>query len=81
MIDRHEARNKMIAAWRGVAERMIEIGCDPSDIFQTMALVGLTGISEHAKGQDAAGSQDPPMADLIAATGAQPASTGRVVSH
>jgi hypothetical protein len=81
MIDRTEARKKMMAAWRGVAERMIESGCDPSDIFQTMALVGLTGISEHAKGHGASGSQDLPISDLIAATEAPPSSTGRVVSH
>ena len=74
MMDRTEAREKMMAAWRGVAKRMIESGCEPSDIFQTMALAGLTGMSEHAK-------QDPPISDLIAPMDTQPPSTGRVISH
>jgi hypothetical protein len=81
MMDRTEAREKMMAAWRGVARRMIESGCDPSDIFQTMALAGLTGMSEHAKGREAAESQDLPISDLIAPMDAQPSPTGRVVSH
>jgi hypothetical protein len=81
MMNRTQAREKMMAAWRGVAQRMIESGCDPSDIFQTMALVGLTGMSEHAKGPDAANSQDLPISNLTAPMDAQPSSTGRVVSH
>ncbi len=38
-----DERRKLLSAWRRVADLLIGKGYNPSDVFETMAVVGLEG--------------------------------------
>jgi hypothetical protein len=39
--DRIEVRKKLTAAWQATVKRLLDAGYEPSDVFETMAAVGL----------------------------------------
>jgi hypothetical protein len=39
--DRTEERKKLTAAWHAAVKRLLEAGYEPTDVFETMAAVGL----------------------------------------
>lgn len=63
--DRTEVQAKLIAAWRAAAERLIEAGYEPGEVFEAMATVALSGVSGHAahdRPRDDPSEEPPPVA-------------------